>query len=188
MKQYSKGIDNVSKAVKAQGSHLKVHFKNTCETAAAISGLKLTKAQQYLQNVIEHKQCVPFRRFNGGIGRCAQAKVFGTTQGRWPVKSAKFLMDLLQNAKSNAQVKKLDVNELVIKHIQVNQAPRRRRRTYRAHGRINKFLGYPCHIEMILTEDYAMVEREKDEPMDEDRLIKLNSRQQARKRLLASRQ
>jgi large subunit ribosomal protein L17e len=32
--------------------------------------------------------------------------------------------------------KSLDLDALVITHIQVNQAPKQRRRTYRAHGRI----------------------------------------------------
>jgi len=35
--------------------------------------MALRRAQQYLKNVGEHKECVPFRRFNGGVGRCAQA-------------------------------------------------------------------------------------------------------------------
>lgn len=71
----------------------------------AIKGMKLTKAFQYLGDVAEHKQCIPFRRFNGGVGRTAQAKVFGVSQGRWPVKSVKFIVDLLKNAKSNAEVR-----------------------------------------------------------------------------------
>lgn len=36
------------------------------------------------------------------------------------------------------QVKGLDVDALYISHIQVNQAQKQRRRTYRAHGRINR--------------------------------------------------
>lgn len=36
------------------------------------------------------------------------------------------------------QVKGLDVDTLYISHIQVNQAQKQRRRTYRAHGRINR--------------------------------------------------
>lgn len=36
------------------------------------------------------------------------------------------------------QVKGLDVDALFISHIQVNQAQKQRRRTYRAHGRINR--------------------------------------------------
>ena len=31
----------------------------------------------------------------------------------------------------------LDCDHLVVEHIQVNRAPKMRRRTYRAHGRIN---------------------------------------------------
>lgn len=34
-----------------------------------------------------------------------QAKAFGATQGRWPKKSAEFLLQLLQNAESNAEFK-----------------------------------------------------------------------------------
>lgn len=66
---------------KTRGSYLRVHFKNTRETAKAISGKKLTYAIKYLNDVKEHKQAVPFRRFHGGVGRCAQAKAFGHTQG-----------------------------------------------------------------------------------------------------------
>ena len=36
------------------------------------------------------------------------------------------------------QVKGLDTDALQITHIQVNQAQKQRRRTYRAHGRINR--------------------------------------------------
>lgn len=67
-----------------------------------------------------------------------QAKQWGTTQGRWPRKSADFLLQLLKNAESNADFRGLDTDRLVIEHIQVNRAPRLRRRTYRAHGRINR--------------------------------------------------
>jgi large subunit ribosomal protein L17e len=50
-------------------------------TAVAFIGLKLTKAYTYLGDVKEHKQVIPFRRFNGGVGRASQAKQFGATQG-----------------------------------------------------------------------------------------------------------
>lgn len=56
-------------------------LQNTHETARAIKSMALRRAQKYLKNVMDHKECVPFRRFNGGVGRCAQAKQFGTTQG-----------------------------------------------------------------------------------------------------------
>ena len=91
-------------ACKARGSDLRVHFKNTRETAFALRGLELKKAKKYLENVIDHKECIPFRRYCGGVSRTAQAKAFGHTQGRWPQKSCRFLLDLLTNAESNAEV------------------------------------------------------------------------------------
>ena len=72
-----------------------------------------------------------------------QAKNFKTpgSQGRWPKKSAQFLIHLLHNAESNAEVKMLNTDALVIEHIQINRAAKVRRRTYRAHGRINRKFG-----------------------------------------------
>lgn len=104
------------------------------ETAAALRGLELSKALVYLEDVQAHRQCIPFRRHNGAVGRTAQAKKHGVVQGRWPVKSAKFLLGLLKNAQANAEVNGLDVNELVVRNIVVQQAPKTHRRTFRAHG------------------------------------------------------
>ena len=160
--------------------------QNTRETALAVQGYTLKKAYEYLEAVKEQKRCIPFRRFKGGVGRTAQAKEFGLSQGRWPIKSVEIVLGLLQNAESNAKVrrlwwggmgkcfrsrilylpvcslprhpvlllivlltvlatpfhlpqaKNLNTEELVIKHVQVNQAPKQRRRTYRAHGRIGR--------------------------------------------------
>ena len=78
-------------------------------------------------------------------------------------KSAEFLLHMLKNAESNAELKDLDVDSLVIEHIQVNKAPKMRRRTYRAHGRINPYMSSPCHIEMILTEKEQIVPKPEEE-------------------------
>ncbi|VCW72292.1 unnamed protein product [Gulo gulo] len=102
--------------------------------------MHIQKATMYLKDVTLHKQCVPFRRYNGGVGRCAQAKQWGWTQGQWPKESAEFLLRMLKNAESNAKLKGLDVDSLVIEHIQVNKAPKMWYRTYRAHGRINTYM------------------------------------------------
>jgi len=101
--------------------------------------MKLNKAYSYLSDVKDHKRVIPFRRFNGGVGRTGQAKEFKTTQGkrcltddlcfthrcpgRWPEKSVKFITRLLKNAESNADAKNIDVEDLEIKNIVVQQAP-----------------------------------------------------------------
>ncbi|KAL2380552.1 60S ribosomal protein L17 [Blastomyces dermatitidis] len=148
-----------AKSARSRGSYLRVSFKNTRETAQAINGLKLQRAVAYLENVMAHKEAVPFRRFAGDVGRCAQGKQFGVSKARWPVKSAEFLLSLLKNAEANADIKGLDTGNLIVQHIQVNQAPKQRRRTYRAHGRINPYMSSPCHIELILTEGTEDVQK-----------------------------
>ena len=107
MTRYST-VETSAKSAKASGSYLRVHFKNTREVAASISGKKLEKAVAFLKDVAEHKQAVPFRRFDGGIGRTAQGKAHGVTRARWPVKSVEFVLGLLKNAEANAEVKGLE--------------------------------------------------------------------------------
>lgn len=89
-------------------------------------------------------------------------KQFGVSRARWPTKSAEYLLGLLRNAEANADAKGLDTAALVVKHIQVNQAPKQRRRTYRAHGRINPYMSNPCHIELILTEAEEVVQKSEE--------------------------
>ena len=207
-----------AKSARSRGSYLRVSFKNTREAAQAINGWKLERALQFLENVKEHKEAVPMRRYAGSTGKTAQGetarkkssiywsidqraktneivntgKQFGVTRARWPVKSAEFLIDLLKNAESNADSKGLDTSNLIVKHIQVNQAPKQRRRTYRAHGRvcifflqieiisywyvsqINPYMSNPCHIELILTEGAEIVQKSSDA---DQHALHLSSRQ-----------
>lgn len=159
--------------VQAKGSDLRVHFKNSREAAAAIRGRSVIKAEEYLKAVLDHKRAVPFTRFNGGVGRTAQAKNEGNTigQARWPKKSCEFLLGLLKNAESNALAKGLALESLFVKSVQVNQAARGRRRTYRAHGRINPYMSSPSHIELILEERSSAVES-AEEPTKTRKLTK----------------
>ncbi|CAK9095736.1 60S ribosomal protein L17 [Durusdinium trenchii] len=161
--KYSRESKNPSKACKAQGVDLRVHYKNTYETAQAIKGMSLSTAKQYLQDVCEKKRCIVFRKYKGTIGRTPQAKEFKATQGRWPVKSCKVVLGLLRNAEANAEFKNLDTEKLFVEHVQVNAAQQGRRRTYRAHGRIGPYMNCPCHVEMILSEKEEAVEKAETE-------------------------
>ncbi|KAG5651653.1 hypothetical protein H0H81_007933 [Sphagnurus paluster] len=195
---------NPEKTSRARGEYLRTHFKNMREVAAALTGmadrnpyprnsgnstftgLKLTKAYSYLSDVKDHKRVIPFRRFSGGVGRASQAKEFKATQGRWPEKSVKFILRLLKNAESNADAKNIDLEDLYIKNIVVQQAPKTRRRTYRAHGRINPYQGHPTHVEIILGANDVEVEKATDKVTTVS-LAGLNRRQVARRRIEAAR-
>ncbi|CAD7671958.1 unnamed protein product [Nyctereutes procyonoides] len=174
MVRYSLDPENPTKSCKSRGSNLRVHFKNTLNKKKNLKkkGMHIRKATKYLKDVTLQKQCMPFRCYNGGVGRCAQAKQWGWTQGRWPKKSAEFLLHMLKNAESNAELNGLDVDSLVIEHIQMNKAPKMRHRTYRVHGRINPYMSSPCHIEMILTEKEQIVPKPEEEVAQKNKISK----------------
>lgn len=143
---------NPEKSSKASGKDLKVHFKNTRETANALKGMNLKRAKKYLENVCNKKEIVPFVRYRYGVGRKSQTKNWKSTNGRWPKKSAENLLNILKNAEANAVEKNLNVSDLFIGNIQVNKAMKGHRRTFRAHGRINGFLSHPCHVNLWLVQ------------------------------------
>merc|ERR1712098_871124 len=95
--RYAREPENATKSAKARGSYLRVHFKNTRETAQAIKHMHLKRAMRYLKNVMGKKEIVPFRRFSGCAGRKAQSKQFKCTQGRCPKDEEENLQSPRQN-------------------------------------------------------------------------------------------
>ena len=111
-----------------------------------------------------------------------KGQTVGLDAGSVAQKSAEFLLHMLKNAESRAELKGLDVDSLVIEHIQVNKAPKMRRRTYRAHGRINPYMSSPCHVEMILTEKEQTVPKPEEEVAQEK---KTSQKKLKRQKLMA---
>jgi large subunit ribosomal protein L17e len=177
MVKYSRQPAEPAKSAKCRIGDLRAHYKNTYEVARAVKGLKLKRAIVYLDNCLEHKQIIPFRRYTGGVGRHAQCKEFKHTQGRWPEKSLKAVRELLINLKANAESAKLNVDDCVISHAVVQRAVSGRRRTYRAHGRISPYLSSNCHIEFHCVQKTKEV-RKADKPA-----LRLTKKQAAVQRL-----
>lgn len=72
------------------------------------------------------------------------------TQVGGPEKRAEFLLHVLQNAESNAELKDLDVDSVVMEHIQVNKTSKIWRRTYSAHNWINPYITLPATLRWFL--------------------------------------
>merc|ERR1711935_1044440 len=151
-----------TKSAKCRVDDLRAHYKNTYETARACRGLNLNKAIQYMERVLEHTAIIPFRRYTGGPGRHAICKNFNHHNGRFPEKSVRHVIALLQNLKSNAELKGLDVERCQITHVATQRAVQGRRRTYRAHGRISPYLASNCHVEFHVVEK----SKEEEEPTE----------------------
>ncbi len=87
---------------------MRASLARLCTQAAfALRKKDLKAAKSYLEDVLKFKRAIPFRRFNGGVGRSSQANNERATggQARLPVKSAEFLLNLLKNAESNAEAR-----------------------------------------------------------------------------------
>lgn len=166
MVAYTKTLAVPEKAAKASISHLRVHYKHCREIAQAIKGRKVENAMGYLENVLQYKEAIPFTKYNGSTGRHAQGKQLNQagSQCGWPQKATKSFVDLLKNLVSNAKANSLTVEDMVITHTNCNQAPKMRRRTYRAHGRVNAYMSSPAHIQIIAEEGPQEIAKEAEAP------------------------
>ncbi len=87
---------------------------------------------------------------------------------------------------ASANAKQLDLTKLVIRHVQLNRAPKGRRRTYRAHGRVTPYMSQPFHIEVWAEENPENVQ--KAEPVKRVTSLKRQHMRRVRKRLTVGEQ
>ena len=85
-----------SKTARAMARSLKVSPKHCVEICSAIRGMDVAKAKAYLNDVIEMKKAVPFKRHNRDVGHRKGMK--GWAAGRYPVKAAAQILKVLENA------------------------------------------------------------------------------------------
>ena len=112
-KNYNK--ENMARAI---GKSLPISFKQSIEICNFIRNQDVNYAKTVLSRVIEHKQPIPFKRFNMGVGH----KKGNIAAGRFPKKASKEILNLINHVEANAQFKGLNTANLVITHINANKA------------------------------------------------------------------
>jgi large subunit ribosomal protein L22 len=142
--------DDKAKTAKALGRSLKISPKHAVEICNKIRGMKIEKAQAYLEDVMEMKTAVPFKKHNKKVGH--RRGIGGWPTGRYPVKAAKQILDILKNAEANAEYKGLDTENLKIMHISSHKGYVIRGWTPRAFGRASPFNTPTTHVQIILGE------------------------------------
>lgn len=139
-----------NKTARAMAKSLKISPKHSVEICRAIRGKKLEYAKQYLNDVIDMKQAVPFKRHNKKVGHRKGLK--GWAAGRYPVKAATAILRVLENAEANAEYKGMDVENLKIEHISSHRGMVIRGAIPRAFGRVTPFNTPTTHIQIVLEE------------------------------------
>ncbi|MCC7553474.1 MAG: 50S ribosomal protein L22 [Methanobacteriaceae archaeon] len=146
---YNKKEDE-SKIARAMAKSLKISPKHCVEICNAIRGMKVSAAKDYLDDVIEMKKAVPFKRHNKKVGHKKGLK--GWPSGRYPVKAAIQILKVLENAEANAEYKGLDNEKLVIEHISSHRSVVIKGVIPRAFGRVTPFNTPTTHIQIVLEE------------------------------------
>ena len=139
-----------NKTAKALGRGLKISPKHAIEICNKIRGMKVENARNYLEDVIEMKKAVPFKRHNKKVGH--RRGLEGWPTGRYPVKAATQILDVLNSAEANAEYKGLDSENLKIMHISSHKGYVIRGWTPRAFGRASPFNTPTTHIQIVLGE------------------------------------
>lgn len=145
---YSITPTNPDVTVKASARELRVSPKHATEVCSTIKGMKLYQAKTYLQNVVAKKQPVPIRKHKKKIPhRRGLQKAYA---GRYPVKAAQKVLQVLENAEANAEYKGLDTERLKIIYASAHPGMKIKRYIQRAFGRSTPRFKTLCHIELIL--------------------------------------
>lgn len=80
----------------------------------AIKEMLVKKAEKDLKQALDNNCCIPYTKYDGNIGRTGHAKELGLTKGRWPKKSVRIVIGLIKNTVSNGEMKKLNIDKLII--------------------------------------------------------------------------
>ncbi|MDF2955189.1 MAG: Ribosomal protein L22 [Candidatus Alkanophagales archaeon MCA70_species_2] len=135
-------------SAKAMACELHISRKHAYEICNVIRGMKFGNAKKYLQEVIEMKRAVPFKKHKRKVGhRRGLNKWYA---GRYPVKAAEAILRLLEDAAANASYKGLDPEEMRIWHIATKKGRTIRGIMPRAFGRATPKNTETVTVEVIL--------------------------------------
>jgi large subunit ribosomal protein L22 len=143
---------DAERLAKAAGRDLRIKPKQAREICAVIKGMKIDQAKKYLENVIQLKQSVPFRRHKKKLAHKKDLKQFKWYAGRYPQKAAARIYEILASVESNAEYKGLDTELCRIIHAATQRGRIIKRYMPRAQGRSTAKFKHLCHIEIVIYE------------------------------------
>ncbi len=132
---------------KAYGKNLQISPKTSVEVCRFVRGKDVDVAIDMLDDVVEGKRAVPYRKHKKQI-----AHQKGVGPGGYPKKVATQIRDLLEEAKSNAESKGLDSDDMEILSISAHQGEVIQGYQPRAFGRTTPSDRKTTNVEIILKE------------------------------------
>ena len=134
-------ILNEKEIAKASATSLPISTKQSIEICNYLRNKGLEKAKAILERVLEKKEAIPFKRFGSDTGH-KRGKI---ASGRYPQKTAKEILKVLNSVEANAQVKGLSTSDLKIIKLLANKASSPWR-----YGRQTRRKAKRTHIEIVV--------------------------------------
>ena len=148
--------------------------KFSSELGMYIKGKPYSKVIAYLDDIIELKRHVPLPRFNDDVGH-RPGKEGNVKSGRYPVKVATYFKKALALAKSNAENKGLDGEDLAVVGVVAN--PGTRRPTIQPGGRRRLRYTKSVHLEILVRQRHKL----KPKKAEEKKEVKAEAKVEAKK-------
>ena len=152
MKGYTFKNYNNEHMARAIGIALPISFKQSVEICSFIKNKNADYAKKILQNVIEKKSAIPFKRFNFDLGHKP-----GIGPARYPEKASKQFIKLIENVESNAQFKGLNTSNLIISHVSAHKSGKSWHFGRQSRRRMKR-----TNVEIVVEEKLKKAENKKE--------------------------
>jgi large subunit ribosomal protein L22 len=136
--------------VKASGRDLRISPKAAREICKSIRRNSLDEARRFLQDVIDMKRAVPYRRHKKEVPH--KAGLDKWYAGRYPVKAAREILKVLDSLEANCEDQGFDVERVRLVHVCAQRARVLKRFVPRAFGRSSPNYEHLTHIELLAEE------------------------------------
>jgi large subunit ribosomal protein L22 len=146
---YNKAHDP-TKVARAMGRDMRISPKDAVEVCNAIKGRDLDDALDYLEGVAEGLEVVPYKRYFRKISH--KRSLQGWHSGKSPLRASEAILELLENAQSNAKYKGMDETALFVRHASARRGFTIRGFRHRARGRVLAFDTPTANVEIWLGE------------------------------------
>jgi large subunit ribosomal protein L22 len=147
MRGYTYEPESGVAVARSRGNEIPMSPKKTYEVLNAIRGLPVDRAETFLEEVVALRRAVPFRRYNQETSHKR-----GVGPGRYPKKVANQVLQLLKNARENAEYEGLDTDRLFVKVAASSRGRIRKASMPRAHGRGTSWHEQTTNVEIVLAE------------------------------------
>lgn len=141
-----------SKTAKAMMKNKPVSLKYSLEVISNIKGKTVKKSLAFLNRILNKEEFLPLRTYKKKVAHRKGDSKGMSTIGRYPIRTIKAFIELLETVRANADYKGLDSDNLLITHMFASQGFQRA--SFQSQGRIagKRRKRKSVHLEIVVQE------------------------------------